>query len=356
MAARTARKPQRSVSRAKRDHARSGASRTSSRRGTTKSTKRATTAKKTFSRKKNTRSTSSSSRIGKSIGQTVSTVLTSAVAGIFVLLLLVGWGYFQYLPKLFNPENTRFVAVVPTTTESTEDTVYVAWLGSSVQQSRIWELPASLQVSLPESYGQYRLGAVYPLLTLDDRSEHYKDAVLTRSVGAVIDSHIALDPTQAGLPLADRAWHEFLVSLRSMQFAQAKIALQVWQLARQDALHQEFSDLTAVQKAVRSVRKGMYPPQCQVAVLNASKTAGEATALSQVLELNGITAIRVDTYSEQRSDSSLYIDGSVSAGCASVIAVLQSIFTQSEGITAQEDSQITTEYHAPIVVIVGDTF
>lgn len=356
MAARTARKSQRSPSRAKRDHARSSSSRKTSRRTPAKSTKRATTAKKTFSRKKSSRSASTSSRAGGGIGQAMSTVFTSAAAVIFVLVLLLGWGYFQYLPKLFNPENTRFVALVPTTTESTEDTVYVAWLGSSVQHSQVWELPASLQVSLPESYGEYRLGAVYPLLTLDDRSEHYKDAVLTRSVGAVIDSHIALDPAQAGLPLADRAWHEFLVSARSLQFAQAKTALQVWQLARQDALHQEFSDLAAIQKAVKSVRKGMYPPQCQVAVLNASETAGEATALSQVLELNGITAIRVDTFSEQRSESSLYVDGAVSAACESVTEVLQSIFTQSEGITAEQNTQITTQYHAPIVVIVGDTF
>lgn len=344
---------------AKRDHARSGSS-TSTRSKTLKKTRPAPKApvlrRSIFSRRKRAPQTPTSAKGTTLLGRRVTGLVTTVAASLCLLGVIVVWGYLVYLPGLFTPSTSRFIALVPETTDAAETAVYIAWLGPSEAESQIWQLPASVPVELPESYGQYRLGSVYPLLNIDQRSEHFVDAVLTRSVKAVIEGHVVLTADTAGQPLSARIWQHAVAALRSFSVSEVKTAAQIWHLSRQTAHQSQLQTVAELQQQVKKLQKGVYPPECSVAILNASETAGEATALSQVIELNGITAIRVDTYPVKQAESNLYIQPGMADTCQPVISVLQKVFTLSEGILAEENTQITNQYHAPIVVVAGERF
>ena len=269
---------------------------------------------------------------------------------------IVGWVYLALIPSWFSPDTARFVAVVPETVDPQEKKLYLVWLGETATSSHIWSIPSELQVALPESYGQYRAGSMYPLLKLDQRSEHFVDAVLSRGLGAVVTGRVVLPAATAANDLDERLWQQAVMQLRSLRMNQLKTTLQIWQLAHNSTQCTEKQTVAELQESVRAVRKGTYPQECSLAILNASDTAGEATALARVAELNGITTVRVDTYPEKVAESSLYADPDSRELCSGVINTLQQVFTQSEGIVVTEDKTMVDRYYTPLVIVVGERF
>jgi hypothetical protein len=277
------------------------------------------------------------------------------VAVIVIIISLIA-GYLLYTAILSNaiklPE-PQTIVLVPHSLDSSESRVLVVHVAPEMTDSYIVSIPGNQEVQLPAGYGTYRLSAIYPLLTIDKKDAQFLTASFSRSLGIIVDDVYGLESLNFGEVTFSRdIFH--LVTQQLWQSHTLRLeAIKLWYFARKGIPLEHADSITQVQQIIEKHRKNNYSFQeCPIGVLNASGQAGAAGTLSDLFEKSGLLAIRTSSYPSDEPTTTIYHDGKET--CNKVLDMTEHVFVQHPEMKL--DTSITTQYRAPIVVLIGKDF
>lgn len=267
-----------------------------------------------------------------------------------LVLAVVGYFVFQTMVQQALDTSSQTVIFVPKTVEDAPTEIRVITLARDIRESAIVSAPADMMVQLPAGYGNYRVGAVYPLLQLDGKDTQFIQASYSKSLGIVIDAVVPLTSFERRNPelravvlrsVWNWLWNRDQTSL---------VILKTWLFLKETPEPIQTTSLAELQQQVVTFEsKRQAVQECPVGILNASETAGAAGSLSKLLESAKILTIRVGTFPQDADQTKIYHDGRPE--CAQVLQRLTSTLLYAPPITM--DTQMTRQYRSAIVVVLG---
>lgn len=278
----------------------------------------------------------------------VRVLVGGTIVGIIIAVALyIG---FQTMVQQALTTGMQTVLFVPKTVEDAPAEVWVIKLDRDIADSTIIAIPANSQVELPGGYGKYRLGAVYPLLDLENKDYQFIRASYSRSLGVLVDTVVPL--TAYGRDSAELktlilhsvwkwVWHRDTDSL---------VILKAWLFLKRNPVPLQANSVEVLQQQVAGFEASREAAQgCPVGILNGSETAGAAGSLSRLLEAGKIITIRVGTFPQDVSQTEIYHDGR--AECLPVLERVSSSLLHKPLV--ELDKQMTTQYRSAIVIVLG---
>lgn len=266
-----------------------------------------------------------------------------------VFFLIFGWIFWQsivfYLQKN-SPIADEIIVLTSDTIDDDTSTFIIAHIGREVPTPSLFVLPAKLRVLVPNGYGEYELGAVLPLLTLEEKDATYTRAVFSRILGVPVQRILTVDAHVA-------------TSLKSEAFAKLKNFKIPWhELAVLELLEEGSEDLQAdsiaeVQKKlqtslVRVVSRSELA--CTLAIVNTTEETGLAGQLATILEQSGVRVVKITDTSTLQENSSLKT-GQDRPECAWIVPLITAWFYSD--LTVSQSAEVEKSYRAWGVVFIG---
>jgi hypothetical protein len=276
-----------------------------------------------------------------------------SIFGIGSIVLVLFFLYRTILSSALQLPEPKLLLLVPKSVEAEDKRMYLVQLAPEFKDSYILSLKPDQEVQLPAGYGKYRLSAIYPLLKIDKRDDQFITASFSRGLGRVIDQTYGLESLAFNEMTFSRTIFNIVTSqLLSTQTVHLE-AVKLWYFARQGMPVSEVGTVADVHATLAQKNtEDRNLNECQLGILNASGQDGAATALSNLFENSGLITIRTSSYPQEEPTTTVFHSGKEE--CARVVAMVSKAFVKKPVITV--DEKITTQYRAPIVIILGKDF
>jgi hypothetical protein len=275
-------------------------------------------------------------------------VLSSITVG-----LIVSAVYFLVLPQVFQIAEPTNIVIVSKDLEKSEAVVFVHF-APHLKKSVLSIFNGADRVAVLGGYGQYSIQSLYTLLQLEGKDQHFVRAAFSHALGVIVDEVIVVE----GLTKEDVRTKELSTLVTPLLFQQ-KSGLS-WQrrVALLTTARTFRNNETEMAQDVRpSELLRSYPliigtdaQECQVAVVNTTRTPKLATGVSQLLETAGAIVVRVANNAVEQ-DSTVFFVKTSSTACSKVAAKASHLFPYVPEI--QENSKISQQYRAELVIMVG---
>ena len=276
-------------------------------------------------------------------------VTTTVVLVILILLLLSS--LWVAGPHLFALDNYKNILFVSSEIDSPRSQIYLAYFFPSTKEITVTAVESD-QVSVLGGYGNYELGKVYPLLTMEQKKTDFQLAAMSWSMETLVDSiseiglntHI-ISKKELQQQLWIAAFSHLTTPRESIEFIKAFFftkSVPVEQITF-DKQYTPVDELDILDNVV------LYE-DCSVAVVNTSEKIGLASKMSDILEKNGAVVVRVTDQNSpyQLSTLSFYSDH---GSCQSLSKRLQVLFPSK--VIKQNHDQLQQEYRADLIIFIG---
>jgi len=267
---------------------------------------------------------------------------------------LLWWRGLYFLNK-YTPYENNIILLTSSSINDDKGIFMLAHVGSEITEPRLFVLPASTLVQLPDDYGEYELGAVLPLLNLDEKSEAYKRAVFSRIFGVPVSAFLAVSEPTLTIQKFGRIQQilQFaaLKQLRYMQTPWLEAAIVPLLSERHVVITNTLEDIRKQlqQNVTRTLSRSQL--SCTLAIINTTPKSGLAGELAAMLEQSGVRVVRITDSSQEFERSKFVVDLSRQE-CGWVKALVQSwFFTELELVS--ESSVAESEYRAWGAVFIG---
>ncbi|MFH2022590.1 MAG: LytR C-terminal domain-containing protein [Patescibacteria group bacterium] len=286
------------------------------------------------------------------IGRWLSLSLVGLVLGVVIIFLIgPGLGY-----ELMQNKSQVSTLVFPLITNQSQANLLIVQAGHNLESTRVWVIDGALDVKVPGGYGQYQLGAVWPLLELDAKDEAYQRAVLSfvlrqpiaqvlpiKTQGDLIGWPLLLEVLKVGLTDPSYSSYERWLLLKTSLILRANLPTQITKINHLDEL------MTTVRSDPPAFAN--WADECGIAVMNATELGGLANQYGQILESNGAYVVRVDDAGQTLEKSFVILDTRHFDTCLPVSHLLSQLLPMKIDITRASDVYQT--YRTPVVVLLG---
>lgn len=262
--------------------------------------------------------------------------------------ILVGLYTFA-LPLVFEQRYVgKNILFVSSDLESESSVLYLASMGDSATQTTLFTIDAAQSVMV-ESYGEYPLRSVVPLMLIDKKDPWFIRATLSVVLGVVIDEVVVQSrPLQHA---EDMGGPINIESLWKEGFSPQHLVLRQIVADAKIVPIQNIVDLVQQRELVRNPQT-TKDTRCSVAVVNATGFAGAATNFAELLEKNSFNIVRV-VADEQLSQgqNGIYVNQKASKECTSLVERIS--FTRAMRPAIRQESALRNfgQYRADIVVV-----
>jgi hypothetical protein len=280
--------------------------------------------------------------------------LLTLVVGLILLVATVfifgpGIGY-----DLLNSGSMSSTLVLPLV-ETAGSKLLVIHAGTDLESSHAWVLDDSLVVDVPGGYGEYKLGAIWTLLDIDDRDDEYLRAVYGLILGQPVERVIpVVGDEEIGWPLLRRLTSALIKDSSYSNFDRWLVLKSILVL-RQD-LPTQVTKVHHIDELMSAI--AFNPPlfssladECGLAIMNATDLAGLASKYSQTLEKNGAYVVRVDDAGSLYEKSFVILDAKHKDKCLPVGQLVSQLLPFEVEISRANDVYQT--YRTPVALILG---
>ncbi len=302
------------------------------------------------------------------------TTLGVLFGGILVVLVILIIVWFFVLPSvlLSSIQNKNFI-LASNDINSLEGQILLAHFGEKPSDHVVYVVDGSERVEVPNGYGQYAIGAVPTLLSVDTQSAETTRSVMSRIVGVPVDVVLTAAPLQLTALFEDQMVHKheatafFFTSdvaeevrARAFSVALADPAAAVALLRISFAARAQQPDTIPVRSYQETVSLfdnsaalvlTAEEQTCAVAVINTTGTSGLARETAHLLETNGVYVVREDSTATTLDVSQMQLSATSRPTCQSVAEKIASFFPESLVQTTQ--AQESVRYRADIVIMLG---
>ncbi len=279
--------------------------------------------------------------------------LSQIVMGCIVTVLcvaVVAYIVFQAMVQEAATLDTQTVLFVPKSVEAAPSQIWLLTIDADTTDSTIIAIDAVHEVDLPGGYGRYRLGAIYPLLTLEKKDTQFIDASYSHALGVLADEVVPLGSYEPNSAEFRRLVAVSVWNWMWKRDAESLIIVKTWlYLAKNPEPLQANSLAELQQKIAQLAANRQVIQECPVGVLNGSETAGAAAAVSDLLEASKILTIRIGTFPHDVEKTTIYHDGRVE--CEPILARVSKAMLNKPTITL--DATTTTQYRSAIMIVLG---
>jgi len=245
--------------------------------------------------------------------------LVVLVAGIYVILMN------NYFPRQFALTDEKNILLVGASINERAEKLYLVRLDPVASRATVFLLPGSLEVNLVGQYKRYPLSSVSPLVYRYSEDLQEVKASYNFALGTVLDEFYFVPNLGE------------LTTRTDLQTAFKDLTLDDWQRTS------EFNrDLLADYFALRASKYFTITPvedvaklhagalttntrqlvHCQLRVYNAATANGLARRVSDMLALDGVSVIKLETASEKIEQSTIYYD-ETQEDCVKLVQLLQ---------------------------------
>lgn len=285
------------------------------------------------------------------------TILSGIVGIIFILGIALFILYKSLLSAAVDQAQNQLLVLVPTEVADADDSVVLAYVGKDLKDSYVVAVPGKTDVVVPGGYGHYRLSAVYPLLQLEKKENDYVTASFSRITNQLIDGvystpEISLSDETSRAKLQQSLGTVIMQKL--LQTHQPPFELiKLWALLKQGLEVKQVTGLPELQNYL-SQKKAVTnaAQQCPIGVLNGSAQIGAAQTIGELFEHSGLVTIRTASFPNQQDKTVMYNAGKPE--CQPVVELVKRAFIAPPQVITDEN--MTTQYRAPIVVVLGNDF
>ncbi|MBP7768723.1 LytR C-terminal domain-containing protein [Candidatus Woesebacteria bacterium] len=282
------------------------------------------------------------------VGQKLLVFLGSS--GVILVILFILYNtVLQFFIEHITPKTIVFV---PNSVENLDKKITYVHLSPQIEDSYVVTLPVDEQVTLPGSYGQYRLSALYPLLTQEGKGDAFIIASYSRSLGVLIDTFYPVQHAAIASAHSSSLVSEFFYqALHTKKFERELFIL--WHFLQRGVSIQSVDSIEQLQKVVAQKKNNQtITAQCPISILNGSSRVGVATILSEIFERSGFMTIRIGSYPTIVQETTVYLATQEKNPCELIPQLLAKAFVTAPRIV--HDPAMTTQYRAPVVIIIGE--
>lgn len=287
--------------------------------------------------------------LGKSVGLSVG----AGVIGLLLIWVLKS-NVYQLIP-LAQP--TTIVFLDPAAGNQTD--LLVMQLASESRKVLLYRIKNDTQTQLFSGYGTYQLGSIYPLLQLDNKTDHYIRATVGAVLGVMVDEVVPVSGMSEKLDyqkLAKRPQETATTFMRPLWWQSTPGVS--WKTRLQWLTYLEQLDVTWVADVgsgqevadLKLEPKYSQLKNCSLAVVNTTVLKGLARRISNVFENSGLTVIRTAAEQLLEPESVILYDPDFEH-CQPLVSYLQQALPSFR--EARADQNLANRFRANVVVILG---
>jgi len=246
--------------------------------------------------------------------------------------------------------------VLPLVTNQSQSNLLIVHTGRDIESSYVWIVDGTLAIDVPGGYGQYQLGAIWPLLNIDTKDATYQRAVFSFVLHQPIEQVIPIQ-TQSdliGWPLLVQVLKVLITNPNYSGFDRW-LLLKTCLIMRSD-LPSQVIQVHHYDELIATLR--FDPPaftaladECGIAIMNATELGGLASQYGQILESNGAYVVRIDDAGQALDKSFIILDSKHQDVCLPVGRMLSQLLPFEIEITRASDVYQT--YRTPVAVLLG---
>ncbi len=276
-------------------------------------------------------------------------LLLSIVVPLGVLLLVASVLIRLSVPVFLRSSAAGAVVYVPAQVEKSYPVVYRSKAKNDGSRTTYFGSPDFL-VDAPGGYGRYRLGALYALYTQEGKDAAFIQAAFSRVLGVPLDGVYSYELSTEEALAQEISSHVPTFFLQKLVGVVAGGSLPVFQehpLSGDDFVARSREDFKK--------ERGSLVSQCSLALLNASEKKGVATALSTLLESLQYQVVHTASLPDTQDASVVYVAAQAS-DCSETLATIQRFFTTKPQLIVEETPEVTEQYRAGIVIVLGKSY
>jgi hypothetical protein len=276
------------------------------------------------------------------------------IVGLLTGVVWGGWWLVQQLRPWPNP--TTLLLVAPAKTDTTTQPISAVWLWyyPAQKRARVVYFQPDFRLNIAGGYGQYPLDSLWPLLKLDHRSQAYFTSAAGLGLGTPLTRVIPVVPNE--VLRTPQEWQDFFWNLAKTGGTAELPFLESWQLGSQlgQVSLANWEIKTEITNEQWELAKSGLPSvsevgACSVAIVNTTSRSGLANRLSLVWEAVGLRVVKTaDNLANQARTTLVRANGE---DCDPTQDVIEATF--AEPISVSNDPEVTQQYRADIVVLVG---
>ncbi|MCA9369334.1 MAG: LytR C-terminal domain-containing protein [Pseudomonadales bacterium] len=251
--------------------------------------------------------------------------------------------------------------------------IVLAHFGNDQRDSRVFVIKGEERVEVPNGYGEYAIGVVPALLSVDNQSDETIRSVMSRILGVPVDELVVTDPI-----VLDEAQEDSDAEIENSVsfFFASNIASVLRTLSRENVIKNpskavmllrvsylastqtsqrvelsSYQETSAFLSGEKMMDLSPAEQKCSIAVINSTESTGLAHETAQMLESNGAYIVREDSISNVSEATHIEIGDQPRAECENLARKLKAFFPESLETGVQtEDSK---RYRADIVLLLG---
>lgn len=265
--------------------------------------------------------------------------LISYLFAILLLGLLLSFVVF-FIAILQKPQSQSYLLVNKSPGEV--DELYFLDIQLENKDIVLVKLDAKAETRLSGGYGEYTLQALYPLLSLDKKSDKEIRANFSQATALPVGKVLSFE----SLALIQK---ESSLALLWQLLSKADSPLERWRLFR-FLLRAPLLNFTIVSPEEYLSDYSQDRLRCTVAVINSTESSGLAAYFANIYEANRYRVVRVDSDDQTALDSSLLYVAQSDIACIKEAELAARFLPESK---IEESEELSKRYRADIVIFLG---
>ena len=259
-----------------------------------------------------------------------------------------------FLPQLFAFSAERNILLIGGTPAEKATNIYILRLSPANETVKVFTLDSQALVPVSGGYGDYPLSFVAPLLQLETTNNQQLAAVYNFALKQAIDE-VYFIPDLHQPTSEEQVAQDIWTLIKQELSLTTTVRRSLWEiffyLQKETAFTQNQLAIDSDSGVTADYLAKEALTQCPVVLINTTNINGLAAKASQMMEMNGVKVVNLESSSEDLLANEIYYDQN-EPDCVSLVQVLQNSLPQLVKMVP-DDGNLAAQNRAKAVIKLG---